>query len=106
MLVGRFPNSKTPSVSSGMFPGPNDSCYFLYESAYCSAGSVLQFDRDSKTLTCKPDPCNYVNSQLWPDDLPYAPRPKDGYCYQFNEVLMTSNAYFLLLLLFFCWHWP
>ncbi|XP_050734572.1 uncharacterized protein LOC127007507 isoform X2 [Eriocheir sinensis] len=69
----------------GMFPGPNDSCYFLYESAYCSAGSVLQFDRDSKTLTCKPDPCNYVNSQLWPDDLPYAPRPKDGYCYQFNE---------------------
>lgn len=95
MQVGRFLNSKMPFVSSGMFPGPNDSCYFLYESAYCSVGSVLQFDRGTKTLTCKPDPCSYVNSQLWPDDLPYAPRPKDGYCYQFNEVLITSDACFL-----------
>ncbi|XP_045127132.1 uncharacterized protein LOC123513823 isoform X2 [Portunus trituberculatus] len=69
----------------GMFPGPNDSCYFLYEKAYCNRGFVLQFDRNSKTLTCRPDPCSHVNSQLWPNDLPYAPRPKDGFCYQFNE---------------------
>lgn len=74
-----------------MFPGPNDSCYFLYEKAYCRAGSVLQFDRTSKTLTCRPDPCSHVNSRLWPDDLPYAPRPKDGFCYQFNEVLVLKR---------------
>ncbi|XP_071552898.1 uncharacterized protein [Panulirus ornatus] len=68
----------------GMFPGPHDNCYYLYEPAYCPQGSVLQFDKNTKTLTCKPDPCGYVNRNLWPDDLPYAPR-KDGYCYQFNE---------------------
>ncbi|KAG0722257.1 hypothetical protein GWK47_044843 [Chionoecetes opilio] len=69
----------------GMFPGPNDSCYSLYEKAYCSTGSVLQFEHTTKSLTCRPDPCSHVNRELWPDDLPYAPRPKDGFCYQFNE---------------------
>nr|XP_045582251.1 uncharacterized protein LOC123745594 isoform X2 [Procambarus clarkii] len=68
----------------GMFPGPQDTCYFLYEPAYCQQGSVLQFDKTTKTLTCKADPCGNINMHLWPDDLPYAPR-KDGFCYQFNE---------------------
>ncbi|KAK8736282.1 hypothetical protein OTU49_004912 [Cherax quadricarinatus] len=68
----------------GMFPGPHDTCYFLYEPAYCQQGSVLQFDKTTKTLTCKADPCGHVNSDLWPDLLPYAPR-KDGSCYRFNE---------------------
>ncbi|KAG7173879.1 hypothetical protein Hamer_G020027 [Homarus americanus] len=68
----------------GMFPGPSDTCYFLYEPGYCQQGSVVMFDKYTKTLTCKVDPCGHVNNDLWPDDLPYAPR-KDGYCYQFNE---------------------
>lgn len=97
MLVDTYLNSKKIFLSPGMFPGPNNTCYFLYESAYCAVGSVLQFDRATKTLTCKPDPCSYVNSKLWPDDLPYAPRPKDGYCYQFNEVVITPNFFFYLL---------
>lgn len=69
----------------GMFPGPQETCYFLHEPAYCYEGSVLQFDKATKSLVCKPDPCGHINNNLWPDDLPYAPRPKDGYCYQFNE---------------------
>ncbi|KAK7069852.1 hypothetical protein SK128_026229 [Halocaridina rubra] len=69
----------------GMFPGPQDICYYLHESAYCYKDSVLQFNKPSKTLICKLDPCGHVNENLWPDDLPYAPNSKDGYCYQFNE---------------------
>lgn len=38
-----------------------------------------------RTLICGKDPCGHVNANLWPDDLPFAPRD-DGYCYQFNEV--------------------
>ena len=86
-----------------MFPGPNDSCYFLYEKAYCSPGSVLQFDRNTKTLTCRPDPCSHVNSRLWPDDLPYAPRPKDGFCYQFNEVVILTYCYVSKLIFISRW---
>ncbi|XP_066949467.1 uncharacterized protein [Macrobrachium rosenbergii] len=68
----------------GMFPGPQDTCYFLHEPAYCLKGSVLQFDKPTKSLVCRPDPCGHINNNLWPDDLPYAPH-KDGFCYQFNE---------------------
>ncbi|CAL4096256.1 unnamed protein product [Meganyctiphanes norvegica] len=69
----------------GMFQGPYGNCHFLYEPSYCYKGMVLQFDRPSKTLICKPDPCGAVNTNLWPDDLPFAPLDEDGYCYQFNE---------------------
>ncbi|XP_047498048.1 uncharacterized protein LOC125045047 [Penaeus chinensis] len=67
----------------GTFPGPDDQCYYLYEQAFCYKGNVMQFDNETKTLTCRPDPCRDANKYLWPDDLPYAPRG-DGYCYQFN----------------------
>ncbi|XP_068212718.1 uncharacterized protein [Palaemon carinicauda] len=69
----------------GMFPGPRDTCYFLHEPAYCNKSSVLQFEKSTKSLVCKSDPCGHINKNLWPDDLPYAPH-EDGYCYQFNEL--------------------
>ncbi|XP_042872652.1 uncharacterized protein LOC122253532 [Penaeus japonicus] len=68
----------------GMFPGPDEQCYYLYERAFCYMGNVMQFDKESKTLTCRPDPCREANKDLWHEDLPYAPRG-DGYCYQFNK---------------------
>ncbi|KAF2353014.1 protein of unknown function DUF4789 [Trinorchestia longiramus] len=68
----------------GMYQGPDGQCFILYDPAYCAQGTVLQFHQASKTLMCGNDPCGHVNSNLWPDDLPFAPR-EDGFCYQFNE---------------------
>ncbi|XP_018020244.1 uncharacterized protein LOC108676639 [Hyalella azteca] len=68
----------------GMYHGPGGRCYTLFDPAYCAHGTVLQFHQASKTLMCGQDPCGHVNSNLWPEDLPFAPR-EDGFCYQFNE---------------------
>ncbi|CAL4137012.1 unnamed protein product, partial [Meganyctiphanes norvegica] len=102
--VGICPNNKRLYLNAaghavcdcpdGMFPGPNGMCHFLYEPSFCPEGSVLQFDRPTKTLGCKPDPCGSVNTKLWPDDLPFAPLD-DGYCYQFNEVRIITGILYL-----------
>lgn len=75
----------------GMFPGPDDQCYYLYEQAFCSEGNVLQFDNETKALTCLPDPCRVANANLWTDDLPFAPY-QGTFCYQFNTQGPCGNG--------------